>query len=203
MDIKLIIEIIGYIGSALVLVSMLMTSVVRLRIINLTGSLIFAGYALAIRSYPTAIMNICLAGINIFHLVRIFREERVYNLIKTNSNDGYFSYILKRSMADIIHWFPEFAHEDIEGSIIYMVCCDDIPASLFIGREIEPGVVEVVLDYATPAYRDSSAGRFLNKCLKKDGYKALVFDQESAGHIPYLEKMGYVADAKGAYVLIL
>ncbi len=68
MDSKVIIEIIGYIGSALVLVSMLMTSVVRLRIINLIGSVIFAGYALAIRSYPTAIMNICLAGINAYHL---------------------------------------------------------------------------------------------------------------------------------------
>ena len=46
MDPKVIVEIIGYIGSALVLVSMLMTSVVRLRIINLIGSVIFAGYAL-------------------------------------------------------------------------------------------------------------------------------------------------------------
>ena len=67
MDIKLIIEVIGYIGSALVLVSFLMTSVVKLRMINLIGCVVFAGYALAIRSYPTAIMNICLAGINIFH----------------------------------------------------------------------------------------------------------------------------------------
>ena len=203
MDIKLIIEIIGYTGSALVLVSMLMTSVVRLRIINLIGSLIFAGYALAIRSYPTAIMNICLAGINIFHLVRIFREERVYNLIKTDIKDGYFSYLLKRSMADIIYWFPELTPENIDGDIVYLVCCDDNPASLFIGKETEPGVVRVVLDYATPAYRDTSAGRFLNRCLKKDGCKELVFDQKSAGHVPYLEKMGYVTDSEGAYVLVL
>ena len=88
MDTGFIIEMIGYFGSALVLVSMLMTSVVRLRIINLTGSIIFAGYAIAIRSYPTAIMNICLAGINIFHLVRIFREERIYTLIKTDVKDA-------------------------------------------------------------------------------------------------------------------
>ena len=66
MDTNTIIELIGYFGSALVLVSMLMTSVVRLRLINLTGSVIFAVYALIIRSYPTALMNIALAGINIF-----------------------------------------------------------------------------------------------------------------------------------------
>ena len=42
MDAGTIVEIIGYLGSALVLVSMLMTSVIKLRIINLTGSVIFA-----------------------------------------------------------------------------------------------------------------------------------------------------------------
>ena len=35
-------ELIGYLASLLVLISLLMTSVVKLRIINLIGSLIFA-----------------------------------------------------------------------------------------------------------------------------------------------------------------
>ena len=37
------VEMIGYLGSILVVVSMLMSSVVRLRIINTIGSGIFAG----------------------------------------------------------------------------------------------------------------------------------------------------------------
>ncbi|MBQ5897462.1 MAG: hypothetical protein IIW81_03245 [Oscillospiraceae bacterium] len=40
-----IIELIGYLGSILVLVSMLMSSVVKLRIINTVGSIIFTFYA--------------------------------------------------------------------------------------------------------------------------------------------------------------
>ena len=40
MDTATIIELIGYLGSVLVLVSMLMTSVVRLRVINLIGSIL-------------------------------------------------------------------------------------------------------------------------------------------------------------------
>ena len=54
------IEIVGYAGSALVLVSFLMTSVFKLRVVNTVGSIIFAIYALIIRSYPTAVMNIAL-----------------------------------------------------------------------------------------------------------------------------------------------
>ena len=42
------IEIFGYIGSALVVVSMLMTSVVKLRVINTVGSLISGTYAFSI-----------------------------------------------------------------------------------------------------------------------------------------------------------
>ena len=47
------IELVGYLGSALVVASMLMSSVVKLRVINTLGSGIFAVYALMIHSYPT------------------------------------------------------------------------------------------------------------------------------------------------------
>ena len=48
---EMIIEAVGYLGSFLVLVSFLMTSVVKLRIVNTIGSLIFMIYALIIKSY--------------------------------------------------------------------------------------------------------------------------------------------------------
>ena len=203
MDIKTVIEIIGYIGSALVLVSMLMTSVVKLRIINLTGSVIFAGYALAIKSYPTAVMNICLAGINIYHLYRIFREEKDYTLIKTDVNDGYFSYLLNRSLKDIKYWFPEFSSEDLGTCFAALICCESNPACLFIGREIRPGDVEVVLDYAMPAYRDVTPGRFLCEYMAREGYNKLAFSQMAADHEQYLVKLGYKKGSGETYILDL
>lgn len=74
MNWPLIFEIIGYSGSILILVSMLMTSVVRLRVINLIGSLVFAVYALLIKSYPTAFLNACLVGINVYQLLKLKRK---------------------------------------------------------------------------------------------------------------------------------
>ncbi len=203
MDTKTIIEIIGYIGSALVLVSMLMTSVVRLRIINLIGSVIFAGYALAIRSYPTAIMNICLAGINVYHLVRIFKEQRAYSSIKTDRNDGYFSYLLNNYIDDINIWFPEFSLQNADSDTAYLICCESNPACLFLGRTTQEGQLEVILDYATPAYRDTSVGHFLYKCLARDGYRSLVFRQRAEKHVPYLIKVGYKIADDGSYALSL
>ena len=71
MNTKMMIELFGYLGSALVVVSMLMTSVMKLRIINTVGSVIFMIYALIIRSYPTALMNLFLVGINIYHMLKL------------------------------------------------------------------------------------------------------------------------------------
>ncbi len=203
MDTKMIIEIIGYIGSALVLVSMLMTSVVRLRIINLTGSIIFAGYALAIRSYPTAVMNIALAGVNIYHLIKIFREQKVYTLVKTDIEDGYFSHLLKDADSDIRSIFPEYGSISMHPDITYLITCESVPACLFMGEITDPGRVRVLLDYAMPAYRDTTVGRYLNKCLAAEGYKTLVFDQSAEKHVSYLEKTGYRMSNDNVYELDL
>ena len=202
MDIKVIIEAIGYLGSALVLVSMLMTSVVRLRIINLIGSVIFAGYALAIRSYPTAIMNICLAGINIYHLVRIFNEQRSYSLVKTDINDGYFSYLLDKCDDDIRSFFPDYSLDGVAADMAYLVLCESNPACLFVGKENKDGEVEVVLDYALPAYRDTTVGLFLYRNLAKD-YRTIAFRQNAENHVQYLEKIGYENKGDEGYVLKL
>ena len=70
-----IVELVGYFGSILVVVSMLMTSVVRLRIINTIGSFIFTIYALIIHSYPTALMNFSLVLINVYNLYRLLKVQ--------------------------------------------------------------------------------------------------------------------------------
>ncbi len=73
MDQAMMIEMVGYIGSGLVLVSMLMSDMTKLRLINSIGSSIFVIYALIIHSYPTAFMNGCLVVINVISLIN-FRK---------------------------------------------------------------------------------------------------------------------------------
>lgn len=76
MSTAMIIEIVGYLGSVLVVVSMLMSSVRRLRIVNAVGAGIFTVYALLIQSYPTAFMNFCLVVIDVYHLIRMEKEKQ-------------------------------------------------------------------------------------------------------------------------------
>lgn len=74
MDIYL--EIFGYIGTALVILSMLMTSMLKLRIINMCGGLISLIYAILRNTWPVAVMNFCLISINLFQTIREIRQKK-------------------------------------------------------------------------------------------------------------------------------
>ena len=72
---QVIFEVIGYVGSAFVLASFLMASVVRLRVINSVGCIVSVIYGLLIHAYPTVIMNAALLLINIFFLLRMSKQK--------------------------------------------------------------------------------------------------------------------------------
>jgi len=72
------IEIIGYIGTAIVLVSMLMTSITKLRIINMCGGALSTVYALITGAMPVVVLNVALITINTVQLIR----ERQITLAK-------------------------------------------------------------------------------------------------------------------------
>ena len=86
---EFLIEMFGYLGAALVLVSFLLTSVVKLRIVNTVGSVMFAIYALIIHSYPTAVMNFCLVAINLYYLWKMSHSEKVYDFTEVKYDDSY------------------------------------------------------------------------------------------------------------------
>ena len=69
-------EIWGYIGMALVLVSMMMTSFKWLRIVNMTGALVCAIYGILTNTWPTAMLNISLLLIQIVQLYRLYLQEK-------------------------------------------------------------------------------------------------------------------------------
>lgn len=68
-------EIFGYIGTGLVLLSMMMTSVVKLRLINMAGSLISMIYAIICVTWPVVFLNLGLILINGTQLLRMRKNK--------------------------------------------------------------------------------------------------------------------------------
>ena len=193
MDLKLILELIGYTGSLLVIVSMLMTSVVKLRIINTIGSVIFCGYALAIHSYPTAAMQVCLIIINIINLYKLNNTKKEYAAVGTKADDGFLTHFLFANSSDIKKFFPDFSAPSAEDKI-FLITCEQVPAGVFIAKDDGKGSLTVKLDYTTPAYRDCSAGKFFYAHLQKLGIKKIYAETKIPAHEKYLHKMGFLPD---------
>ena len=193
------IELVGYLGSALVVASMLMSSVVKLRVINTIGSGIFAVYALIIHSYPTALMNVCLVGINVYNLIKLNQKDKSYDLVECAPGEGLLRYLLEHYGSDIRLYFPGFS-PDSPADRAYLVCCHGEPAGVLLGTDQGQGTLRVLLDYSTPTYRDCSIGAYLYANLASRGIHTLVYaEQESRAHADYLVKMGFVKK-DGAYV---
>lgn len=196
MDSKMIIELIGYLGSALVVVSMLMSSVVKLRIINSIGSTIFAGYALVIHSYPTAIMNIFLVCINIYGLYKLLKNDAEYELIEAVENDSYFAHFVKCYEDDIRKFFPD-ANINVGGRIAYMICNRSEPVGILVGTKKGNGDLDIELDYTTPMYRDCSVGKYLYQKLAGKGFNKCIYSKDAKNHEDYLNKMGFSKTSEG------
>ena len=192
MNTSAVIEAVGYLGSALVLVSFLMASVVRLRVVNAVGSTIFAVYAFIIRSYPTAIMNICLLLINLWYLWKLRSTDSNFSLLRLSPDDPYLRYFLERFGVDIRACFPARSWEDGRVNRAWMVMRGAEGAGLLLGEE-QDGVLDIALDYSSPAYRDCSVGRFLLEHLPREELRKLRYAGAEDSHLDYLRKMGFTA----------
>ena len=200
MNSSMIIEAVGYLGSALVLVSFLMVSVRRLRIVNSIGSIIFTVYAFIIHSYPTAIMNLCLVGINVYYLVKMSNTSettRNYDLVKVSPNDGMLTYTIDRSREDIEQCFPGLSLNLGGANLAYLICYQGSPAGVFIGTRDENNSMDILLDYCLPEYRDFSIGKFIFSKLPGEGIVSLTYNGPDTNNKDYLQKYDFVKKENG------
>ena len=75
------IEIFGYIGTALVLLSMMMTQVAKLRMVNIAGSVVSMTYAAICSTWPVVFLNFGLIIINSIQLIRLQRLKSFFKVV--------------------------------------------------------------------------------------------------------------------------
>ena len=86
MNTNVYLEIFGYIGTALIILSMMMKSIVKLRVLNISGAIISAIYAIICRTWPVVFLNIALSTINLVHLFMDSIHKRNGNAVNAAEN---------------------------------------------------------------------------------------------------------------------
>ena len=190
-----ILQAVGYFSTVLILISFLMTSVLKLRLVNLIGSAIFVVFAFLTKSYPTAIMNVGLCIINIYFIIRLLRSKRLTLMLPISLDSSYLRAFQDFYRDDMRIYFPDFDPKTLQADMAYFVYYDMNPVGLTIGRRTEDGALELLLDYTTPKYRDASVGRFLYPhLLGEEGFTALECRKATPKHEKYLQKVGFHRD---------
>ncbi|MGY4644810.1 hypothetical protein [Cellulomonas sp. URHB0016] len=105
-------ELIGWAGSLLVILSLMQARVLRFRVLNLVGALLATGYNVAIGVWPFAAMNAVISVIDVYWLWRLSRErhdDQVYAVVEVRSDDAYLRHLLRVHREDIAQFQPGFA----------------------------------------------------------------------------------------------
>ena len=72
----ILIDAIGYIASATVLVSFLFKNIKIVRIVNIVGALFFVIYGLLLPTYPTMVMNLVLIFVHLYYLYVLEKQKK-------------------------------------------------------------------------------------------------------------------------------
>ena len=84
-------EIFGYIGTAIVLLSFLMTDMKLMRIVNMTGGTISLIYAFFNNSMPVVVLNASIITINMVQLIRSYIKEKNENTEVISKDTGAYN----------------------------------------------------------------------------------------------------------------
>lgn len=195
---EVVLEWIGYVASGIILVSLLMSSIVKLRWINLVGAVVFAFYGFMVGVLPAALMNVGIVVIDVYYLAKIYFSKEYFTILPVVDGSQYLASFLEFYRDDMAV-FNDLEHIDsMTGDVKLYILRNMEIAGVFLAKKVDDKTLEVRLDYAIPRYRDFKLGQYLFE-TKRDyflnlGYSTFVAKSQNDAHCKYLRKMGFVAD---------
>ena len=70
-----VIEWVGYVASIMIAISLIMTDIVKLRVINSIGCILFAIYGFTVKAYPVGIINTFIFFVNSYYLYKFYKYK--------------------------------------------------------------------------------------------------------------------------------
>lgn len=188
-------ELVGYLASALVVLSLTMSSVLRLRLLNLAGAVVFLIYGVLIDAPPIILTNVVIVGINVWFLVKVLTDREFFTVLEVRPDSYYLGEFLRFHADDIHRYQPSFREVPPADCVSVFILRDAVPAGVFVGVPHGEGTLRVLLDYVLPRYRDFKVGRWLygpgSSFFTDRGIHRLVAEGGSRTHERYLRRMGY------------
>lgn len=202
MEYKFILEMVGYIASVIVAISLMMKSIRKLRWYNLVGAGIMSVYGFMLGSLPVGLLNLFIAVVDAYYLWQMYLKKEYYKLLEMPADRVYLGYFLNFYKEDILRHFPNFDFIIKEENEHLIVLRNMIPAGLMIGK-VTNGTLEIEIEYAMPEYRDNKIGEFLfckqGKFFISKGINKITTKAHSPEFEKYIKAIGFKLTDTGLY----
>jgi len=192
-------EAFGWIGSILVVWSLMQARVLRFRWMNFIGAFIATIYNAAIGIWPFFAMNLAITIIDAFWIWKLSRErhdDAVYKVIPVAADDAFLQHVLATHADAIAKDQPNFAASPAAGSrrAAFLVVRGDENVGVVAIKDEGAGVGLVELDWVKPTFRDFTPGEFVYReshALADAGFSKLEVSPTPATDGAYLTRMGF------------
>lgn len=196
---------VGWLGSALLVYSLLQARVLRFRLLNLVASLVLVGFNAAVQVWPMVGMNVVIAGINVWHiqhLLRTRRDERRYAVVPVGPDEPYLRRMLDLHARDIRRFNPGLGLDqpwpDGAGErLAFLVMDRSETVGLVLAHRVSEQTAQLVLDYVLPRYRDFTPGEFVYRNpgpFTRSGVTKVLAPAGMLAPDQYLARVGFRPD---------
>lgn len=201
-------DVVGWVGSAILVLSLAQTRVLRFRALNLLASLLLVVFNAAVAVWPMAAVNAVIAGVNVLVLIRLTRarhDHRAYEVVPIGTDQSYLDYLLTRHARDIARFNPALAPDvervRAEADLAFLTLNEGETVGFVLARRTGlPGEVQVLLDYVVPRFRDFTPGEFVFRAegpFPRLGVHRVLAPQGMREASAYLAAIGFRPGADG------
>lgn len=194
------VDFLGYAASLLVAVSLSMSSLARLRALNLLGAVAFAIYGFLVGAYPVLVVNAYIAVINVVFLIKMQpgRSEAFELLAIDRAGNRYLRRWLEFHQDDIRKFFPGFQPKTFPDSRVVLILRDMLPVGVVVCEATDERTLTIHLDYVIPSHRDFRCAEYFysawNEVIPCEGVCRFAARAEVPPHQKYLRRMGFQTD---------
>jgi hypothetical protein len=200
-------DLLGWAGSALLILSLLQARVLRFRVLNLVAGLMLVVFNALVGVWPMVAMNLATSAINVWFIGRLVRDrhdEAAFRVIAVRSDDAYLAHVLSVHRLDVLRHQPDFSWDGVPQADRrpFLILKGDETVGVVILRTVGD-VAHVELDYVTRRFRDFSPGEFVwrdSGVLRTLDVHRVVTSPTMVD--PYYERVGFRREG-ASYVLAL
>jgi hypothetical protein len=176
----LAVEVLGWVGSALLVYSVLQTRILRIAV------------------WPMVALNVTLTAINVFYIVRLLRgrhDSQTFEVVQISPNEAYLKHLLHEFDADIQHFNPGFSGDDTARTDLgFLILTGAETVGLVLARNAGDRSAQVDLDYVVPRYQGFTLGEFVYRLggpLAARGYRRVIAPPRMQNAGDYLTDVGF------------